>query len=132
MTMNQDWMVADITWVEGVRHVVVLSVDGLLKAKSEATDRDVAERLAAACSGLQSLGRSIGKEFGSGGAAVRELMVGFEGGYLFIRAAGEGSRLAVVTGAIVDPGLVAQQMQQQVNKIGERALSTPPRRDRRP
>jgi hypothetical protein len=54
-------------------------------------------------------------------------MVEFDGGFLFVRGAGDGSRLAVVTEPVIDPALVAQQMQAQVLVIGERTLSTPTR-----
>ncbi|MFI6901433.1 roadblock/LC7 domain-containing protein [Nonomuraea sp. NPDC050394] len=128
MQQDQDWMIGEVVWVPGVRHVVVLSSDGLLKARSAATPRDVADRLSAACSGLQSLAQSVGREFGMDGGAVKELMVGFEGGYLFARSAGTGSHLVVITEPVVDPRLIAQQMQAQVIKIGERNFSTPARR----
>ncbi|MER6945153.1 roadblock/LC7 domain-containing protein [Nonomuraea sp. NPDC000554] len=127
MQQDQDWMIAEVIWVPGVRHAVVLSSDGLLKARSPGTDRDVADRLSAACSGLQSLAQSVGREFGSDSRAVRELMVGFEGGFLFARSAGTGSHLVVITDPVVDPRLIAQQMQAQVNRIGERNFSTPAR-----
>ncbi|WP_069813936.1 roadblock/LC7 domain-containing protein [Streptomyces sp. TP-A0874] len=125
---NRDWMVSEVVAVAGVRHVVVLSTDGLLMASSEGTDRDVADRLSAACSGLQSLAKGLGREFGSDSQEVRQQMVEFDGGFLFMRAAGSGSYLAVVTGPVVDPKMIAQQMQTQVNKIGERNLSSLPRR----
>ncbi|MFI6394138.1 roadblock/LC7 domain-containing protein [Nonomuraea sp. NPDC050547] len=128
MQQDQDWMIGEVVWVPGVRHVVVLSSDGLLKARSAGTPRDVADRLSAACSGLQSLAQSVGREFGMDGGAVKELMVGFEGGYLFARSAGTGSHLVVITEPVVDPRLIAQQMQAQVIKIGERNFSTPARR----
>ncbi|MFI6290750.1 roadblock/LC7 domain-containing protein [Nonomuraea sp. NPDC050790] len=128
MQQDQDWMIGEVVWVPGVRHVVVLSSDGLLKARSAGTPRDVADRLSAACSGLQSLAQSVGREFGLDGGAVKELMVGFEGGYLFARSAGTGSHLVVITEPVVDPRLIAQQMQAQVIKIGERNFSTPARR----
>ena len=51
------WMIADVAAVPGVRQVIVFSADGLLLASSEGMDRDSADRLAANCSGLQSLGR---------------------------------------------------------------------------
>ena len=54
-------------------------------------------------------------------------MVEFNGGFLFIRGAGDGSRLAVVTEMSIDPALVAQQMQATVLMLGERAMSTPRR-----
>ncbi|WP_327092852.1 roadblock/LC7 domain-containing protein [Nonomuraea sp. NBC_01738] len=128
MQQDQDWMIDEVVWVPGVRHVVVLSSDGLLKARSAGTPRDVADRLSAACSGLQSLSQSVGREFGAGTKAVRELMVGFDGGYLFARSAGTGTHLVVITEPVVDPRLIAQQMQAQVIKLGERNFSTPARR----
>jgi len=126
MTTKQDqnWMLAEVVSVPYVRHAVVLSADGLAMVRSEHTAPDVADRLAAACSGLQSLGRSVGREFGSGGRSLRHLMIEFDGGYLFVRRAGDGSHLAVVTDPAVDPGLIAHQMQTQVNRIGERNLAT--------
>ena len=41
----------------------------------------------------------------------------------------DGSHLAVVTEQVVDPALIAQQMQAQVLKIGAPNLSTPVRED---
>jgi hypothetical protein len=124
-----NWMIDDVTWVQGVRHVVVATSDGLVTARSDGTSEDVADRMAAACAGLHSLGRSVGKEFGTASRAVHQVMVGFDGGYLFVRRAGDGSHLAVVTEQVVDPGLIGQQMQAQVVKIGDRNLATPPRRN---
>ncbi|MGH3761731.1 roadblock/LC7 domain-containing protein [Actinophytocola sp.] len=123
---DNSWMLELIRTVRGVRHVVVLSSDGLLKVRTEHTPADVADKLAAACAGLSSLGHGISKEFGVG-SVPRQVMVEFDGGFLFVRGAGDGSRLAVVTESVIDPALVAQQMQAQVLVIGERTLSTPTR-----
>jgi predicted regulator of Ras-like GTPase activity (Roadblock/LC7/MglB family) len=120
------WMLELIRSVRGVRHVVVLSADGLLKVRTDHTPQDTADKLSAACAGLTSLGHGISREFGSG-ASPRQVMVEFDGGFLFVRGAGDGSRLAVVTESMIDPGLIAQQMQAQVLLIGERTLSTPHR-----
>jgi predicted regulator of Ras-like GTPase activity (Roadblock/LC7/MglB family) len=122
-----NWMIDEVTWVQGVRYVVVATSDGLVTARSDGTSEDVADRLAAACAGLNSLGRSVGNEFGSDSRAVQQVMVGFAGGYLFVRRAGDGSHLAVITEPVVDPALIGQQMQAQVLKIGQRSLSAPPR-----
>ncbi len=124
---DNSWMLDEIRSVRGVRHAVVLTSDGLLKVRTEHTDGDIADKLAAACAGLTSLGRGISDEFGSGGEP-RQVMVEFEGGFLFVREAGDGSRLAVVTESVIDPALIAQQMQMQVLQIGERTLSTPTRK----
>lgn len=125
-----NWMIDDVTWVQGVRHVVVATSDGLVTARSEGTAEEVADRLAATCAGLHSLGRSVGREFGTENHAVQQVMVGFEGGYLFVRRAGNGSHLAVVTEQVVDPAVIGQQMQAQVVKIGQQNLAAPPRHSR--
>ncbi|MDO8142960.1 MULTISPECIES: roadblock/LC7 domain-containing protein [Isoptericola] len=119
------WMLDLVSGVRGVRHAVVLSSDGLVKVRTDVTDPDTADKVAAACAGLVALGLSMGREFGEGDR-LRQVVVEFGGGFLFVRGAGDGSRLAVVTDAGVDPGLVAQQMQAQVLMIGERALGTDP------
>ena len=117
------WMLDLVAEVRGVRHVVVLSSDGLVKVRTDVTPPDTADKVAAACAGLVALGLSMGREFGDTDR-LRQVLVEFDGGFLFVRGAGDGSRLAVVTDATVDPGLVAQQMQAQVLMIGERALGT--------
>ncbi len=124
--VDNSWMLELIRTVRGVRHVVVLTSDGLLKVRTGHTPPDVADKLAAACAGLTALGQGISREFGSG-MGPRQVMVEFEGGFLFVRGAGDGSRLAVITDPVIDPALVAQQMQAQVLTIGERTLSTPTR-----
>jgi predicted regulator of Ras-like GTPase activity (Roadblock/LC7/MglB family) len=128
---QRGWMVAEVAVVPGVREVIVFSVDGLLLASSEGLGRDSADRLAASCSGLQSLGRSLGREFGEDGGSVHQQMVEFNGGFLFMRSA-NGAHLAVVTGPVVDPKQVARQMQAQVIKIGAANLSSPARQESTP
>ncbi|MCL7377848.1 MULTISPECIES: roadblock/LC7 domain-containing protein [Streptomyces] len=125
---QRGWMIAEVAAVPGVREVIVFSADGLLLASSEGMNRDSADRLSANCSGLQSLARSLGREFGEDGGAVHQQMVEFNGGFLFMRSA-NGAHLAVVTGPVVDPKLVARQMQAQVMKIGAGNLSSPPRQE---
>ncbi|MEV4615170.1 roadblock/LC7 domain-containing protein [Kitasatospora sp. NPDC049258] len=128
MTTNPDlgWLLSDIVAVPDVRHAVVVSNDGLEIGRSEQIGRDDAERLAAACSGLQSLARGVAQGFGGRGSSTRQIVVEYGGGYLFVVAAGAGAHLAVVTGEAVDAGLVAYQMQVLVERIGTH-LTSPPR-----
>jgi predicted regulator of Ras-like GTPase activity (Roadblock/LC7/MglB family) len=70
-----------------------------------------------------ALGIGMSREFGTGDS-IRQVIVEYDGGFLFVRGAGDGSRLAVVTEATIDPALIAQQMQAQVLMIGERTLGT--------
>ncbi|MFF5258293.1 roadblock/LC7 domain-containing protein [Actinomadura viridis] len=127
MTADQDWVVGRLARVQGVRHAVVCSVDGLLKARSEGTGQEEADRLAARCSGLLSLARDQAGEFGTGDRALHQLMVGHEGGYLFVRSAAARSCLAVVTEPVINAALIAQEMQAMVLKLGEQTLATPAR-----
>jgi len=131
MVMKSDlnWMLAEVVGVPYVRHAVVFSSDGMEVARSEGTSEEAVERLSAAGAGLQSLGQSVGQEFGSGSKALLHLMVEFDGGFLFLRRAADGSHLAVVTDTAVDPALIAHQMQAQAKKIGEQSLASPARRD---
>ncbi|MFC6882146.1 MULTISPECIES: roadblock/LC7 domain-containing protein [Actinomadura] len=127
MTADHDWVVGRLARVQGVRHAIVCSVDGLLKARSESTGPEEADRLSARCSGLLSLARDQAGEFGTGEKALYQLMVGHEGGYLFVRSAAARSCLAVVTGPVINAALIAQEMQAMVLKLGEQTLATPAR-----
>ncbi|GAA1614115.1 roadblock/LC7 domain-containing protein [Nonomuraea maheshkhaliensis] len=125
--IDNRWMIEEVVETPGVAHVVVSTADGLAKIWSEATPRDEVDRLAAACSGLMSLCLQVGRAHGTGSCAVQEVMAKYEGGWLFVRVAGEGSRLAVVVNSNVDPRLVSQQMQTVIKRLGEQTFSTPAR-----
>ncbi|HEV6951721.1 MAG TPA: roadblock/LC7 domain-containing protein [Promicromonospora sp.] len=122
-TDGNSWMLELISGVRGVRHVVVLTSDGLMKVRTDHTPLDIADKVAAACAGLAALGIGMSREFGNSDT-IRQVMVEFDGGFLFVRGAGDGSRLAVITESVIDPALIAQQMQAQVLMIGERTLGT--------
>ena len=49
MTVDQNWMLDEVTVVRGVRHAVVLSADGLVRTHSAQTSKD----------DMQALRRSI-------------------------------------------------------------------------
>ncbi|GHF29740.1 dynein regulation protein LC7 [Streptomyces mashuensis] len=101
----------------GMRHALVLSGDGMVTAASTGLERAEAERLAAVASGLHSLARGTGQRFGAG--RVRQTMVEFEQGVLFVTAAGERDCLCVLTGPGADLGAVAYEMTSFVRRVGE-------------
>jgi predicted regulator of Ras-like GTPase activity (Roadblock/LC7/MglB family) len=109
----------------GIRHVLVLSKDGLRLCFTDDLDVDRADQLSAIASGIQSLAVSasaeFGKDLGSG-----QSMVEFPGGVLLIVPAGEGAHLAVVTADEADVGLVGHNMSELVEQIGGH-LTSPPR-----
>ncbi|MER5867359.1 roadblock/LC7 domain-containing protein [Kitasatospora sp. NPDC002040] len=123
---NMDWMLKELAdGVPHARHVVVLSADGLRMAQY-GTDTDTADRLAAACAGLQSLAAAVGHEFPDGDGRMRLVVIEIGGGFFYLMAAGARAYLAVLADEGVDAGLVGQRMRDLVARIGEH-LSTPPR-----
>jgi predicted regulator of Ras-like GTPase activity (Roadblock/LC7/MglB family) len=123
-----DWMLQDLAdSVPGTRHVVVLTSDGLRMAQV-GTTVETADRLAAACAGLQSLSAAVAAEFPRGDRKMRLLVIEVGGGFFYLMAAGPGAYLAVLADEGVDAGLMGQQMRDLVARIGEH-LSSPPRTD---
>jgi predicted regulator of Ras-like GTPase activity (Roadblock/LC7/MglB family) len=128
---NMDWMLKDLAEsVPETRHVVVLSADGLRIAQY-GTDTDTADRLAAACAGLQSLARAVAVELPEGDGRMRMVVIEMAGGFFYLMAAGQRAYLAVLAEEGVDAGLMGQRMRDLVARIGEH-LTTPPRADGSP
>lgn len=123
---SMDWMLKDLAEsVPGTRNVVVLTGDGLRIAQ-HGTDEDTADRLAAACAGLQSLSVAIAAEFPEGDRTMRLVVIEVSGGFFYLMAAGARAYLAVLADETVDAGLMGQQMRDLVARIGEH-LTSPPR-----
>ncbi|SFC90833.1 roadblock/LC7 domain-containing protein [Streptomyces aidingensis] len=113
-----DWLLDDLTQrMPQVRHVLLLSSDGLVTSASRQLDGGNSERLAAVASGLHSLAGGVGQHFQCGG--VRQTMVEFDDGLLLVTAAGDGSCLCVLAGAEADIGQVGYEMALLVSKVGE-------------
>jgi predicted regulator of Ras-like GTPase activity (Roadblock/LC7/MglB family) len=118
LSSGLDWLLDDLTKrMEKVRHALVLSNDGLVTGASEGMGREDAEHLAAVASGLHSLAKGSGQHFRAG--RVRQTMVEFDDGVLFVTAAGDGSCLCVLAGADADMGQIAYEMTLLVNRVGE-------------
>jgi predicted regulator of Ras-like GTPase activity (Roadblock/LC7/MglB family) len=111
--MNSDldlaWLLDDlVSRVWQIKSAVVLSRDGLAVGACASLSREDADHLAAVASGLQSLARGVGQQFGGG--QVRQTVIELESAFLFVTAAAEGSCLAVLADAGADVGLVAYEM----------------------
>ena len=112
-----------------VRHVLVLSKDGLRLCFTGELGVDRADQISAIASGIQSLALSASAEFGTA-LGSGQSMVEFPGGVLLIVPAGEGAHLAVVAGEQADVGLVGHNMSELVEQIGG-FLTAPPREPER-
>ncbi|MEV0321255.1 roadblock/LC7 domain-containing protein [Streptomyces sp. NPDC050658] len=125
---NFDWMLKELAdGVPQTRQIVVLSADGLRIARYGG-DPDAADRIAAACAGLQSLAAAVATEIPHSDGGMRMVIIEIEGGYFYMMAAGAGAYLAVLADETVDAGLIGNRMRDLVVRIGAH-LTSPPRRD---
>ncbi|MFC7933200.1 roadblock/LC7 domain-containing protein [Streptomyces cinereoruber] len=125
---NMDWMLTElVSSVPFVRHVVILSADGLSIGQAN-TAPDTADSIAAACSGIQSLARAIAQMFPHGDGSTRMVGIEADGGYFSLMAAGPGAYLAVLADQEVDAGLLGDRMRTLVARIGQH-MTSPPRQD---
>jgi predicted regulator of Ras-like GTPase activity (Roadblock/LC7/MglB family) len=111
------WMLDDLVEVPHVSSVVVLSTDGLIVQKSSFLSQDLAEILAAGASSMYSVAAGTGRRFESG--PVHQVVIEYGDSTLFIAAAGQNARLAVLCGENVDMGMVAYEVSRLVTRIGD-------------
>jgi len=111
------WMLDDLVEVPHVVSVVVLSTDGLIIQKSSLMAQDLAEILAAGASSMYSVAAGTGRRFKSG--PVHQVIIEYGEHTLFIAAAGQNARLAVLCEQDVDMGLVAYEVSRLVTRIGD-------------
>jgi predicted regulator of Ras-like GTPase activity (Roadblock/LC7/MglB family) len=113
-----DWLISNFAdRIHGVTSVVVLSTDGLVLAMSTGLERDSADTLAAATSGLVSLTAGVARHMEVG--SVNQVIVEMDGGFLFVTTISEGSALAVMSGPEADIGLVGYEMSLLVARVGQ-------------
>ncbi|MEU6842387.1 roadblock/LC7 domain-containing protein [Streptomyces sp. cg28] len=125
---NFDWMLKELAdSVANVQQVVVLSADGLRIARYGG-DPDAADRIAAACAGLQSLASAVATEIPSSSGKMNMVIIEVDGGFFYLMAAGKGAYLAVLANQFVDAGMISHQMRDLVIRIGAH-LTSPPRRN---
>jgi uncharacterized protein len=112
-----DWLLSDFAaGTPGVRHVLVVSADGLRLAVSDGVDPYLADQICAAVSGLVSLARGTATLLET--EPVNQTIVEMAGGYLFATSISLGSTLAVVTDRTADMGLVGYEMTMLASRVG--------------
>ncbi|MEU6485867.1 roadblock/LC7 domain-containing protein [Streptomyces sp. NPDC046887] len=104
--------------VEGVRYAVLMSGDGLLKARTRTIGQEDGEKLAALTASLRAAGRAW-DEF-TGGAGVRQQLIECVGNVGLTTAAGQNTMLSVcTTGPHADIGLIGRHMAELAVRLGE-------------
>jgi predicted regulator of Ras-like GTPase activity (Roadblock/LC7/MglB family) len=116
-TNDLTWMLDELAAFPSVLNAAVLSTDGLIIQKSSSLPQDAADLMAAAASSLYSVAAGTGRRFRSG--PVHQVVIEYEDHTLFIAAAGENARLAVLCGEDVDMGAIAYEMGRLVTRIGQ-------------
>ncbi|MGW1725112.1 roadblock/LC7 domain-containing protein [Streptomyces sp. NPDC002306] len=125
---NFDWMLKELyKSVPGIEMIVVLSADGLRIARYGG-DPDAADRVAAACAGLQSLAGAVAQEIPTSDGEMKVVIIELNGGYFYLMAAGANAYLAVLADVICEPGNMSAHMRDLVVRIGAH-LTSPPRRN---
>ncbi|MEC4018190.1 roadblock/LC7 domain-containing protein [Streptomyces sp. H27-D2] len=114
--------------IAGIQGAVLLSNDGI-KLSSYQLERDQAERIAAASSGIAATMKAISREV-DGGRVIRQL-VEMDDSYLCIVGCGEGSTLIVVTSRKARLGELGGEAVRTAQALGE-WLSTPDRSQAQP
>ncbi|WP_030186753.1 roadblock/LC7 domain-containing protein [Streptomyces sp. NRRL S-813] len=126
MRPDLSWVLNDVLTVRGARHAILVSADGLLLERSSEIGREEAETNAAAMSSMQSLSRAVAGFIGDGNGLWKQTLMEYDGGWIFLIAAGNGAYMAVSAALDVDMEIMSIRMQQQVAALG-RALSAQPR-----
>lgn len=127
-THQLSWLITGLVErVPQARSALLLSQDGLVRARTRDLTKDDADHMAAIASGLWSLASGAGRKF-AGSGAVRQVGVEMDGALLFVAAAGFGTCISVLTSDKADPGLIGFEMAQLVRSMRPH-LETAPRTD---
>ncbi|WP_418960128.1 roadblock/LC7 domain-containing protein [Streptomyces tritici] len=113
----------NLSRIAGVQGAVLLSNDGIMLS-AYLLERDRAERIAAASSGVAATMKAISREV-DGGRVIRQL-VEMDESYLCIVGCGEGSTLIVVTSRKARLGELGGEAVRTAQALGE-WLGTPER-----
>ncbi|WP_037670561.1 roadblock/LC7 domain-containing protein [Streptomyces griseus] len=125
---NLDWILKQLDdGVPGIHMIVVLSADGLRIARYGG-DPDAADRVAAACAGMQSLASAVSDEIPSVTGDMSLVVIEMKGGYFYLMSAGANAYLAVLSDVTCEPGRMGAMMRDLVVRIGSH-LTSPPRRN---
>ncbi len=117
---NLDWILDEhILSLAGTKRALLLSGDGLTTASSQGVDREMADRMSAAVSGLQSLSRGSAEFADCQNSPWQQTMVEYGGGYIFLMAAGDGAYLAVSSSERADVGAISYAMEKTIARLGQ-------------
>ncbi|WP_432190084.1 roadblock/LC7 domain-containing protein [Streptomyces sp. Tue6028] len=104
--------------VEGVRYAVLMSSDGLLKARTQTIGQEDGEKFAALTAALRAAGKAW-DDF-TGGQGMRQVLIESVSCFGLTTTAGENTMLSVcTTGPHADIGLISHHMAELAVRLGE-------------
>ncbi|NUP53834.1 MAG: roadblock/LC7 domain-containing protein [Catenulispora sp.] len=110
--------------IPAARSVLLMSTDGLVRAYTPGLNKDEADTLAAAESGMWGIVTAIGQTVRAGG--VRQVVVELDSAFLCVGAAGPGTCIGVLADRSADPRQIGFEMQRCVTAV-TKELATAPR-----
>jgi predicted regulator of Ras-like GTPase activity (Roadblock/LC7/MglB family) len=111
--------------VPGIRGLLLLSGDGIARA-AYGSDRDDAQRIAAASSAMASLSVELARTLGSGG--ILHTVISMDRCTVVVASAGEGSTLFVTLDQGANIGLAMGEIVRRARAYALQ-MATPPRTD---
>ncbi|MGY0490989.1 roadblock/LC7 domain-containing protein [Streptomyces sp. WG-D5] len=106
--------------VQGARHAVLLGGDGLPRGATSALPRDLADRMAAAMTGIHANSRAAGQFAGpASNVTWQQTAIEFQHGWILLNAAGEGALLA----ASADHGCDIEELTTRLHELGPKVAS---------
>ncbi|MFG3403833.1 roadblock/LC7 domain-containing protein [Streptomyces sp. NPDC048142] len=120
------WILDELVEFPAARHAVLLSADGMRMAASPEVTADLADKISATGSGIQSLSRNAAQFVGGDAVTWHQTMIQYDGGYLFLVAASTTSYLVASATIDVDVLAFSDRMAKVVERLGH-ALAAGPR-----
>ncbi|MEU7072927.1 roadblock/LC7 domain-containing protein [Streptomyces narbonensis] len=120
------WILDELVNFPAARHAVVLSADGMRMAASREVTADLADKISATGSGIQSLSHNAADFVAVGAITWHQTMIQYDGGYLFLVAASSTSYLVASATIDVDVLAFSDRMAKVVDRLGP-ALAAGPR-----
>ncbi|MPY48363.1 roadblock/LC7 domain-containing protein [Streptomyces acidicola] len=122
---NETWYLAPITEIPGVRHALIMTLDGMVQARSEDLPKDAADGIAAMTSSLHAASRaaSIPALEAPADSPIETVTVKMEAGTYMVMPAGANTLIAAAGDDSMPMGVVAHTMARQAMKLGEQFMS---------
>lgn len=125
--IDLDFLLDDfVARVPHVSHVIAVSADGLLVARSSDLPKDSADQLSAVAAGLVSLLKSAAKHLEAGSLVSN--LTELNGGFMFAMSTTSGASVLTLAAHGCDIGQIGFELGELINKVGA-ALTPAPRAD---